>query len=161
MAEQDNVILARATYETLCRFLDSKKRQYTKDEEQLLINCSVRGEDLAMPITVKIYSDRLIAVLISHMTFEIPEDKRLDVAIAICAINNRVINGSFDYNIKDGSIYFRMSNSFMESELSTEVFEYMLMCSCSTIDEYNDKLLMLAKGMISLQQMLASLDSQN
>ena len=160
MAEQDNVILARTTYETLCSFLDSKKWQYTKDEERLLINCSACGEDLAMPITVKIYSDRLIAVLISHMTFEIPEDKRLDAAIAICAINNLVINGSFDYNI-NGSIYFRMSNSFMESELSTEVFEYMLMCSCSTIDEYNDKLLMLAKGMISLQQMLASFDSQN
>jgi hypothetical protein len=47
-----------------------------------------------------------------------------------------------------------MTNSFVESLLDAEVFEYMLSCSFATIDEYNDKLLMLANGTISLDKFL-------
>ena len=50
-----------------------------------------------------------------------------------------------------------MTNSFLESKISEEVFAYMLYCSCQTIDEYNDKFLMLAKGMISIEQFLSTL----
>lgn len=40
--------------------------------------------------------------------------------------------------------------------LCKELFEYMLMVSAATIDEYNDKFLMIAKGMISFEQFLES-----
>ena len=51
-----------------------------------------------------------------------------------------------------------MTNCFIESELSPECFSYMLICACQTIDKYNDKLLMVAKGVISLQQFLSMIN---
>ena len=56
-------------------------------------------------------------------------------------------------------MFFRMTNSFMESKLGEEAFAYMLFCSCQVIDEYNDKFLMLAKGMVSIEQFLSSLNN--
>ena len=54
-------------------------------------------------------------------------------------------------------MYYRMTNSFMESVISEEVFAYLLYASCNVIDDFNDKFLMLAKGMLTLEQFLATL----
>ena len=157
MAEQKNLEQAKNVFETLCQAFDKHGWHYNKDEEELSIECGAQGEDLPMKITIKVDADRMLAMLISHIPFVIQEDKRLDVAIAVSVINNSLVDGCFDYDIASGSIFFRMTNSFLESKIGEEVFAYMLLCSCQTIDEYNDKFLMLAKGMISIEQFLATL----
>ena len=96
----------------------------------------------------------MVIQLLSSMPFVVSESKRLDFAIAVCAINSSLVDGCFDYNIANGNLLFRMTNSFMESRMSEEVFSYMLFCSCATIDNYNDKLFMLAKGVMSVSDFL-------
>jgi hypothetical protein len=54
----------------------------------------------------------------------------------------------------DGSIVFRLTSSYLNSEISEDLLEYVLMVSAATVDEYNDKFLMLAKGMINIQKFL-------
>lgn len=157
MADQKNLEQAKITYNTLCQALDKHEWRYTKDEEKLSIECGAQGDDLPMEITINVDADRMIAILISHMPFMIQEDKRLDAAIAVSTINNMLVDGSFDYDVTSGHILFRMTNSFLESKIGEEVFTYMLFCSCHAIDEYNDKFLMLSKGMISIEQFLATL----
>lgn len=157
MAELTKLEQAKAVFATLCQALDNHEWHYTKDEEKLSIECGAQGEDLPMEINIHVDTERLLVLLLSHIPFAIQEDKRLDVAIAISAINNTLVDGCFDYNVASGAIFFRMTNSFIESKISEEVLTYMLMCSCSTIDDYNDKLLMLSKGMVSIEQFLASL----
>lgn len=157
MAEQNKLEEAKVAYGTLCQALDRYELHYEKNEEKLSIECDIQGDDLPMEITVNVDADRMLAILISHMPFVIQEDKRLDVAIAVSAINNALVDGCFDYDVASGHMFFRMTNSFLESKISEEVFAYMLFCSCQTIDEYNDKFLMLAKGMISIEQFLATL----
>ena len=158
MAEIKDLKLAKDTFATLCRALDAEDWKYKKDEENLCIECGARGEDLPIEFKVSIDADRMLVILLSNMSFSIREDKRLDVAIAISAINNVLVNGFFDYNLVTGNIIFRMTNSFIESKLGEEVFKYMVYTSCATIDEYNDKFLMLSKGMLSLEQFLESLN---
>jgi hypothetical protein len=88
------------------------------------------------------------------MPFNMPEDKRIDGALAICAANFGLIDGSFDYDLSDGQIVFRLTSSYRESLLSEELFKYMVMVSAGTIDKYNDRLFMLAKDMITLEKFL-------
>lgn len=157
MDELKNIEQANATFATLCNALDKNDWHYKKDAEKLSIECGAQGDDLPMEITVKVDAKRQLIMLISHMPFVIQEDKRLDIAIAVSAINNALVDGCFDYDVASGHMFFRMTNSFMESKISEDVFNYMIFCSCQTIDEYNDKFLMLAKGLISLEQFLSTL----
>ena len=157
MSEQLIATQAKDTYETLCHTLDALEWSYNKCEEDLRIECYARGEDLPIDITVRVDAERMLVLLISNIPFVVGEDKRLDVAIAVSAINNMLVDGSFDFNIATGQMFFRMTNSFIESKLSESVFAYMLYCSCETVDAYNDKLLMIAKGMLSMESFLASL----
>ncbi len=153
--EDEKLTRAKKVFETLCAALDKHNWHYTKNEENLSIDCSAQGEDLPMDINIRVDTDRQLIMLLSHLPFVISEDKRLEVAIATSVANNDMVDGSFDFDVTSGHMFFRLTSSFIESDIGTELITYMLMVSCSTIDAYNDKFLMISKGMMSIQDFIA------
>lgn len=159
MADEKDLKLAKETFATLCRMLENAQWKFQKDEEELKVKCGAQGDDLPIELNINVDAERMLVVVASMLPMAIQEDKRLDVAIAVTAINNVLANGSFDYDVLSGRIFFRMVNSFRDSVLGEELFAYMVYASCQIVDEYNDKLLMLAKGMLSMEQFLADINS--
>ena len=146
---------AKRVYSTLCGYLDGDNWKYDKDDERLIIYCEATGEDLPMEIRIFVDSDRQIIRLFSRLPFVVPEDARLDVAVAVGFSNSNLADGSFDFDINKGDLYFRMTSSFVDSEIGQELFGYMVLCSFRTIDDFNDKFLALAKGMINIEKFLS------
>ena len=146
---------AQKVYETMCNTLDSLEWNYQKNEENLSIRCGAQGDDLPMDISIRVDADRQLIILLSLLPFVVSEEKRLEVAIATSVANNGLVDGSFDFDVTDGHMFFRMTSSFIESEIGNELFAYMIMVSCHTIDDYNDRFLMLAKGMMTVQDFMA------
>lgn len=157
MLDWQDLNLAKATFATLCRMLDRNDWHYDADEEKLVLQCSARGDDLPIELTFTIDSERMLIILTSHLPCVVPEDKRLDVAVAVSVINNNLAHGCFDFDLQSGHLFYRMTNCFIESQIGEELFFYLLMAACHTVDEYNDKFLMLGKGMISIGQLLESI----
>lgn len=157
MSDQEKMIQAKAVFDTLCSVLDKNDWKYKKNEEKLQIECGVQGEDLPMEVTISVDAERMLVILLSSMPFVVSENKRLDIAIAVSVINNMLVDGSFDYDVTSGHMFFRMTNSFIESEISEELFLYLLLCSFKTIDEYNDKLLLISSGTLTIEKFLSTL----
>ena len=153
MAEYD-MRKAVEVYDTLCSMLDNINWKYEKVEEKLMIKSGVKGDDLPIDFLMIVKPNSEVVQFISSLPFNMPEDKRVEGALAICAANYGMVNGSFDYDLSDGQILFRLTTSYRESLLSEALLEYMVMVSASTIDKYNDRFFMLAKGMISLEQFM-------
>ncbi len=158
MEDEKRLQEAKAVFDTICGAFDKLELFYEKDESDLTITCGVKGEDLPVKITFKVSPEKKCLYIISFMPLTVPEDKRLDVAVAVSHINNLLVNGCFDYNIKTGDVHFRMNASYLDSTLSEDIFRYMILCAVTTVDEYNDKLLMLSKGLLSLEQFIKSAD---
>ena len=158
MADEKTLERAKATYETLCRTLDNMKWKYSKNDETLSVQCGVQGDDLPIEIGIEVDIERTLVILLSRMPFVIQEDKRLDIAVAISAINNGLVDGCFDYDIGTGYVFFRMCNSFIDRDLGETLFAYMVVCSCHHVDEYNDKFLMISKGMLGIEQFIQELN---
>lgn len=156
MTETQKMEQAKTVFATICNVLAQHQWQYSCDEQALTIACGAQGNDLPMEIFVKVDAARMLTMLISHQPFVVPEDKRLDVAVAVSAVNNMLADGSFDYDIAGGHIFFRMTNSFIDSLVGEELFSYMLFASCQIIDLYNDKFLLIASGNLSVQEFLTS-----
>ena len=152
----NNIERAVRTYITMCETLDGHEWKYQKNEENLSITCTAQGDDLPIDMTIMIDAKRSLIRLLSRLPFTVPEKKRLEFALAVSVVNYKLVDGSFDYNVKDGTLGFRLTSSFMESEMGPDVFTYALLCSCGTVDDYNDKFLMLSKGVVSLDQFLQS-----
>ena len=147
---------ALKTFETICAMLDAREWKYDRDDENMRIVCRVSGEDLPVDVLFLVREKHQVVTLLSPLPFKMAEDKRVDGALAVAVANYGLINGTFDYDLRDGEIRFRMVSSFLESELNAELFAYMLICSVSTVDDYNDKFMMLNKGLVTLEQFIES-----
>lgn len=149
---------AKAAYATLCAMLDEKKWRYKKDEEKLNISCSYVGDDLTEDIRMHINAEMQIVTLYSELPFTVLEEDRVAMAMAVSVVNYALVDGSFDFSLATGRIVFRLTSSYRESLISKEMCKYMLEVSCTTVDEYNDKLFMVSKKAMSLQDLLKSLE---
>lgn len=158
MSETEKYKLALSTFKTICAMLDEGDWHYDVNEKKLSITFVLKGDYFNLDIKIVVDPDRSRVTLFIFAPFTVPNDKRIDVALAVNMINSLLINGCFDFNIKDGSILFRMTNSFRDSELSKDVFAYMLYCSCMTAGKYDDKLFMISKGAFNLEQLREFLD---
>ena len=154
MADQNDLKQAQAVYKALCDMLDGQKWHYNRDDDKLTIDCSAQGEDIPMNIIIEVDAERYLVTLLSPMPFAVPENRRKELAVAVSQANNGMIDGSFDYNFTNGRIMFRMTASYRNSLISKELLFYMLKCSCSTVDNYNDKFLMVAKNNMSIAEIL-------
>ncbi len=161
MSEEKNMKAAQNVYETICQMFDDMDFKYERHDEDLVISCTVRGDDFPMEILFLVYADREIVQLLSPMPYHINEDKRVDAAIAVAVANYGLINGAFDYDMSDGEIRFRATQAFMDSILGKEVFRYMLAAASNSIDKYNDRFFMLNKGMMTVEQFIEMENSKD
>jgi len=145
---------AQATCQTVCRSLDSHNLKYSKNESEFRIEFNMSGDDIPMSFILIVDAERQVFRLISPFPFKTPEDKRLDMAIAVSMVNNTLVVGAFSYDIGDGSLHFRVTNSFHGSLIGEDTFGFLLYAAVTLIDKYNDRFMMLAKGMISLEQFM-------
>ena len=145
---------ALQVFQTLCDNLEAHHWKYKKDEDELTIECGVQGEDLPMDITIEVDEGRQLVLLLSHQPFVAPEDKRIEMAVAVSVVNNRLVDGCFDYDIRNGHMFFRMVCTFRDSILGDDLFSYLIGCSCQTIDEFNDKFMMLSTGLIDVEKFI-------
>ena len=145
---------AREVYSNLVNMLDTRDWKYEKFDDDLVIRSGIKGDDLPIEFIVFIKPDNQVVQFISKLPFNIPEDKRVDAAIAVCVANYGLVDGSFDYDISDGEIRYRLTCSYRESYLGADLFEYMIMCAASTVDDYNDRFFLLSKGEIDLQDFI-------
>ena len=150
----ENMQQAKAVYATIKKALANIGWTYDEDEEKLMIKTKVTGDDLPVDLALLVRADKDIFHIFSSMPFAIPEDKRVDAAIAACAANYGMVNGSFDLDLNDGQLLFRVTTGYMDTELSERLIEYMILVVVSTVDRYNDRFFMLAKGMIDVAKFL-------
>ena len=145
---------AKQVYQKIINMLDNRGWKDERHDEDLVIASGVTGEDLPIAFIFAVKPQNHLVQFLSKLPVTMPEQKRIDGAIAACAASNHLIDGSFDYDVMNGRIVFRLTSSYLNSDISEDLLEYMLMVSAATIDEYNDKFLMLAKGMITIQKFL-------
>ena len=146
MSDNKELKQAQTVFNSLCKALDSDGWHYEKDEERMMIKCGAQGEDLPIAIRIHVDADRALVILCSQLPFVIAEGRRREMAVAIAQANNGMIDGCFDYDYFDGNIIFRITTSIRESLISEKALQYLIYCACSTVDNYNDKFLMVAKS---------------
>ena len=83
MAEEMNMQKAKEVFNTLTKMLDTRDWKYEKHEDKLLIKSGVKGDDLPVEFIVVVKPRNEVVQFISAMPFNMPEDKRVDGAIAV------------------------------------------------------------------------------
>ncbi|MBO7304590.1 MAG: YbjN domain-containing protein [Clostridia bacterium] len=150
MATEWEMQKARQVYYSLVNMLNTRNWKFERFDNDLTIRSGIKGEDLPIEFIMLVKPENQVIQFLSKLPFNAPEDKRVELAIAVCIANDGLVDGSFDYDISDGDIRYRLTSSYRDSTLGDDLFEYMIMCAASTVDNYNDKFFALAKDLITL-----------
>lgn len=154
MAQEPNMEKARGVYYSIISHLNHINWKFDRFDDKLMIKSGVSGNDIPITFIVRVAAKNEVVQFISSLPFNMPEDKRVDGAIAVCAANYGLVDGSFDYDISDGAILFRLTCSYRGSNLSGDLIDYIIFVSSATVDGYNDRFQALANGDISLTDFL-------
>lgn len=125
---------------------------YDFDEENQVFSLSVVGKDIPMRLRIGVSEKQQTIIIYSTLPIEVSKSRNEIVSMAVAAINYKLINGCFEYDEEDCAIYFRMTESYRDSEISAEMIKYLIRCSLLTVDDYNDKLLLLCRGLLTLEE---------
>ncbi len=147
---------ALEVYSTVKEHLDDHHMHYQANDKNLAITLISVGDDLPMPLLIEVHEDRQVLRLVSPLPAKMPEDKRVEGAIATSVANYGLINGSFDYDMRDGEIRFRITTGYHGTKLSKDLVHYLIACTLSTVDHYNDKFFTLAKGMTGIDDFIGA-----
>lgn len=120
-----NMAKAKETFDALCQMLDDRNWHYEKIEEKLKIKSGIKGDDLPIDFVMRVNPRNQIVSFLSWLPFKVEESKRIDVALATCVANYGLADGSFDFDLSDGEILFRLTSSFRDSALGDDLFEYI------------------------------------
>ena len=125
---------------------------YDFNEENQVFSLSVVGKDIPMRLRIGVSEKQQTIIIYSTLPIEVSKSRNEIVSMAVAAINYKLINGCFEYDEEDCAIYFRMTESYRDSEISAEMIKYLIRCSLLTVDDYNDKLLLLCRGLLTLEE---------
>lgn len=145
---------ALKNYHAVCQALDQQNLQYTRHDDNLVVTLGIQGEHAQVTILFHVDEKRNAVMLLSKLPFDIPEDKRVELALYIAAINNHLFAGCFDLDVFSGSISFRLATVYAGSVLDKEAYSQVFAMAVSSIDAHSEKLSLLLKGEVSIEQLI-------
>ena len=149
--------LAKNVFKAFCELLDEKGVKYTKNKDQLAVNCILQGDDLPVAVNAVVNEREMIVLALSQLPFTVPKERRDVIAVAVSEINAYLLDGHFDFDYHTGNINFRIFLSFANSIIDKQAFEYLIATIFDVVDEYNDKLLFISKSETGIEDALKCL----
>lgn len=154
MGSEQDLKLAKTIFNQICSVMDAKGWKYDAHEKENVVHFIVVGEDIPMEFIAHVDVERQLVRLMSQLPFKFADDKRIEGAIVTSSANYAIVDGCFQYDITDGEIIFKLTTSYRDSLISNETIEYMVACSVAVVEEFNDKFLMVSKGVMSVEDFL-------
>ena len=143
---------AQMAFDTLCLALDDMRWTYNRDAANKVVTTSAVGKDLKMELRMVVNEERQLMYIKSPMPFNVPPSKRDTIGKALHFANFSILNGCFEYDQSAGKIGFKIVVPYFDSQLSKEVYRYAVVLTCSMVDKFNDKLLSVIHGEMTLEE---------
>ena len=143
---------AKKIYNSLVKSLKEIEWNFSQNDEGLSTYSTMGTDDFPVDMYMKVFPELEIISLSSEIPFVIPEDKKINIIVAINLINAKINIGNFEYNDQNKKIVYRLSTSYIGlEEVTKELANSLIFAIGSIVDKYNDKFFMLIKGKLSLK----------
>ncbi len=158
---QDERILHQAdeAYGVLLGMLDGGGWRYAKDAPSRSVEFAVKGGSGPIALRLVIEASMQLILVYSPLSFRFGEERRVDGAVALNAVNCQLSYGSFDLDLSTGAVVFRLSSSIRRSIPSPQLYEALIAAACATVDKYAQQLLRFSKGEIAFPDLYRWINS--
>lgn len=153
MATEKQKKAATAVFNTITKHLDAADLKYKVLEamgDDYMINLNMRGDDLPISLYIIVEADKELIMVKAPEYTSFSQDKIDLAAKAVCFLNDSIVDGCYVLDINDGHIMWNATSSYRGSLIGEEVISYLIGISVTTLDSYNELLMMLNMGILNL-----------
>lgn len=143
--------LANGALNTFAGLLEQESIAYERTET--MIQTGLRGEDLPIVVNIQTNVTACLLQLFCPQDLTIPKELLPQAALALCRINDTLIDGHFALDVDAGTICFRLSLSYYEAMISQETCARCFFFATGVVDYFNKKLQLFSKGLLSLEEL--------
>ena len=142
--------------EIIKKYLNVRLLSYdvTTYEDSYDIFVRVHSEGFYLSFQIEIIENPQIVVITSKLPFV---KKSIEMSLATSAINSYLINGSFDYDIKEGITTYRISTCWQENTKDDSFISYMLDKAILDIDTYGIEIERLIENKLDLNDFIKNI----
>ncbi|MCM1439108.1 MAG: YbjN domain-containing protein [Roseburia sp.] len=144
--------LAEKTYKNLLEAVKDNNWTCERHDDELKINYGVNGDFMHMNFRILVDKDTDTVRLFSYLPVQFDESKRTQGALVTSAANYSLSDGRFEYDVKDGSVFFKMTASYRMSIISVEALVYMLNYSAWAVDKFQSDFAKVNGGSLSVSE---------
>lgn len=154
-----NIEKAKAVVGAIKEYLESIQLEYTLSKDGLELKTMAVGEDFPVELRFVANAESERLEVVSTLWFLIKPNKAQAVMTAIAAINNILAYGKFVYYTDSGECAYEDSEYFVGlSGIGKAYAKKLVDSTFAVVDEYNDKLFALNKGLMTQRDFLSSLE---
>jgi len=150
----ESIKKAQKIFTMLKETMDRDDWKYKASDDEFILVSGCTGEDFPITFIFKVDTNRECLTFRTTAITTFDDDNFLNGALAVCVANHGMVFGHFDYDVSDNSVYYTMANSIVGTDFNEEFFLRMLHTAVSTVDTYNDRFIMLAKGLIDIHKFI-------
>ena len=158
MNDEQKKLMGKKTFETIKMVLAENEFKFNVDEEKLVIETGVTGEDLPMRMFIFVEPEAERVQIRIPMQFSCPKEKMVECAMLTCYASNRLALGQYNLDILNGDIAYVNIIYYAGSLIAPEQYFNMIIGSFKAADIYNDKYMMIINNMMSVGDVIGKLE---
>lgn len=153
--------ISRSVYETLCAVLEREELRFDRYDDEMRTSLRFSGgENLPLRVVISVRPRTMVIKYKVFLEFSVPENKRVEMATAVCVASYGLQIGAFEFDISDGELGYRLAMPFGEKPVDEDQIIRMLWMATGTTNGYSDKMFMLSKGLMTLSDFIEK-ENQN
>jgi|GEM_PF-2089371 len=157
MAGDKKQKLALKVSNTIKKYLDSQKWRYSVSNDQLGFSFGITTDRLPFQYQISVSPESESVYLSVGQDLVVPHDKRIAMAYALCAVNDYLVDGCFDYSVSEGKMSFRVVVAYGDAEFGATTVEYMINVAYSTLNKLNDAIVDYVEDRIDQREFLGKM----
>lgn len=131
--------------------------QEEEDEKAYVFRFELHGEDFPIKLIVVFEKDMPRFSVLSGLPGSIPGEKRAEACSLLNLINDASDFGKITMNAANGNLRFRYCAFYDQCLLGDAFFKQVIYNCANYIDDFNDRLLMYSKGMVTAEDSMKGL----
>lgn len=141
-------------YQNFLKYLDDNELKYSaSDDGDQIIYLGFESDDFPLKHFFEFRTNKPILIVQSPMPYKADSKIVRDISLAINIVNQTLQCGQFRLDVTTGEIDFRYAYYYGDLNLTPEVFDYIIGLTNYATNEFNDKLFLVIKGALSLEEL--------
>ncbi|MBK8442517.1 MAG: YbjN domain-containing protein [Sphingobacteriales bacterium] len=124
------------TLDLVISHLKSINFQFRLDEDRELVRFGVAMRNCKLEVIIHVQEDRDILRCYALLPFNVPSNKRHEVAEFITRANYGLIIGNFEMDFEDGELRYKSTMNTDGGAVNEEVIRCLIHANIQTVDKY-------------------------